>query len=211
MASTIIHLAVAKKVREKIKINNERDYYIGSIAPDLAKQIGNSRVESHFLINTKEDTPNLKIFKKRYPTYPNNSFNLGYFTHLYTDKLWTEEFLPKFIQNNSIKLLDGTIINTTEEEMLQMLYSDYTNLNIEIIDKYHLDLSIFYEDFIIPNTTIREIPIDKLDILLNKMSILLENSKEEKTYTLDIYSITNFIDKTANRILNELKNTSIMN
>lgn len=211
MASTIIHLAVAKKVREKIKINNERDYYLGSIAPDLAKQIGTSRIESHFLINTKEDTPNLKIFKKRYPTYPNNSFNLGYFIHLYTDKLWTEEFLPKFIQNNSIKLLDGTIINTTEEEMLQMIYSDYTNLNIQIIDQYHLDLSIFYEDFIIPKTTIKEIPVDKLDILINKMGLLIENSKEEKTYTLDIYSITNFIDKTANRILNELKNTSIMN
>ena len=211
MASTIIHLAVAKKVREKIKINNERDYYLGSIAPDLAKQIGTSRIESHFLINTKEDTPNLKIFKKRYPTYPNNSFNLGYFIHLYTDKLWTEEFLPKFIQNNSIKLLDGTIINTTEEEMLQMLYSDYTNLNIQIIDQYHLDLSIFYEEFIVPKTTIKEIPVDKLDILINKMGLLIENSKEEKTYTLDIYSITNFIDKTANRILNELKNTSIMN
>ena len=63
----------------------------------------------------------------------------------------------------------------------------------------------------IPNTTIKEIPIDKLDILINKMGLLIENSKEEKTYTLDIYSITNFIDKTANRILNELKNTSIMN
>lgn len=211
MASTIIHLAIAKKVREKIKVENERDYYIGSIAPDLAKQIGLSRIESHFLINTKEDTPNLKIFKKRYPTYPNNSFNLGYFIHLYTDKLWKEDFTPNFIQNNSIKLLDGTIINTTEEEMLQMLYSDYTNLNTEIIDKYHLDLSIFYEDFMIPNTTIKEIPIDKLDILINKMGLLIENSKEEKTYTLDIYSITNFIDKTANRILNELKNTSIMN
>ena len=181
MASTIIHLAVAKKVREKIKINNERDYYLGSIAPDLAKQIGTSRIESHFLINTKEDTPNLKIFKKRYPTYPSS---------------------------NSVKadhpstILGCWVINHNFHGVKK---------GNQIIDQYHLDLSIFYEEFIVPKTTIKEIPVDKLDILINKMGLLIENSKEEKTYTLDIYSITNFIDKTANRILNELKNTSIMN
>ena len=39
MASAIIHLAVAKKILEKIHVENEYDYYLGSIAPDIAKQI----------------------------------------------------------------------------------------------------------------------------------------------------------------------------
>ena len=76
MASAIIHLAVAKKILEKIHVENEYDYYLGSIAPDIAKQIGQSKDKSHFIINTKEDIPNIKLFTKRYTTFLYNSFNL---------------------------------------------------------------------------------------------------------------------------------------
>ncbi len=208
MASTIIHLAVAKKLLDYIKVENTKDYYLGSIAPDVAKQVGTSRKESHFLFNTKKDIPNIEIFKKRYPMFPYNSFNLGYYIHLYTDKIWIEAFLPTIINKNLITLKDGSKIKATEKEMLEMLYSDYTNLNIKIIDKYNLDLSLFYEDFVMPKTSIKEIPVDKLDILINKMSLLIEDSKEEKTYTLDIDRIVDFIEKTTQLIINDLKNTS---
>ena len=75
MASTIIHLAIAKKVQEKIKVENLKDYYLGAIAPDISKQVGESRETSHFLINTKEDIPNINVFVKRYPLFQYNSFH----------------------------------------------------------------------------------------------------------------------------------------
>ena len=207
MASAIIHLAIAKQVKEKsnIEIDNLRDYYLGSIAPDVAKQVGTSRDESHFIFNTRPDIPNLPLFVKRYPMFKYNSFELGYYTHLYVDKIWTEEVIEKIISNNSIKLLDGTIIETTGEEIMNMIYSDYTNLNIKIIDKYNLDLSLFYEDFQIPKTNIREIPIEKLDILINQMSIIIENTKENKAYSFDITLVKEFIDKISDEIIKELK------
>ena len=207
MASAIIHLAVAKKVLSdnSVTVDNQKDYYLGSIAPDLSKQIGLNKIESHFLINTKNDIPNMNVFKKRYPFFKYNSFDLGYFTHLYTDKLWAENFLPNIVHNSSIKLLDGTIINSSDKEFINLLYSDYTNLNIEVIDEYEMDLSLFYEDFQIPDTNIKEIPIDKLDILVNKMGLIIENSKGKKTYTFDIYDIKKFIDLAAEEIINELK------
>ena len=86
-----------------------------------------------------------------------------------------------------------------------MIYSDYTNINIKLIEKYNLDLSLFYEDFVIPKTTIEEIPADKLDILINKMGIIIENSKEEKTYVFDDYSVEQFIEESSKIILEELK------
>ncbi len=205
MASTIIHLAIAKKVKERMAVDNIKDYYLGAIAPDISKQIGRSKEESHFLINTLEDVPNINLFIKRYPFFKYNSFDLGYFTHLYADKKWFEEFMPNITANNSIKLLDGTIIQTTPEEMRNMLYSDYTNLNIRIIEKYDLELSLFYEEFVIPKTNIKEVPVESLDILLNKMGILIENSKSEKTYTLDITAVEDFINKTANEIIELIK------
>ena len=87
---------------------------------------------------------------------------------------------------------------------MNMIYSDYTNINQQIIDEYNLDLKIFYEDYQIPETQIDEIPIDKLDILINKMGILIENSKESKPYSFDIEPVKEFIDGAAEIILREI-------
>lgn len=206
MASAIIHLAVAKKLEKELFIKNKYDYFLGAIAPDISKQVGRTKEESHFLINTPENIPNIYLFIKRYPDFKFNSFDLGYFTHLYTDKLWFEEFLPGITTNNSIKLLDGTVLQAQDpEEILRLIYSDYTNLNTKLIEEYNLDLSLFYEEFKIPKTNIKEVPIDELDILINKMGILIENSKENKTYTFDIITINEFINKCADEILEILK------
>ena len=50
------------------------------------------------------------------------SFDLGYFTHLYTDKLWFEEFIPSLTYNTSIKLL--------KTQILFLVYVHYLNLLI---------------------------------------------------------------------------------
>ncbi len=207
MASALIHIAVAKELERRRKdINNYYDYYLGSIAPDLAKQIGVSKEESHFIKNTyKEDVPNLRLFELKYPNYRKNPYDLGYYVHLFTDKEWFDGFIDNITTDNSLKLLDGTVIASTPEEIIQLIYSDYTNLNIKLIEEYDLDLSLFYEDFKIPETNITEIPADKLDILLNKMGIILSNSKEEKTYLLDITSIKSFINKTVDKLEKELE------
>ena len=205
MASALIHLAIAKELENKLDIENKKDYYLGSIAPDIAKQIGEERNTSHFSKNMKDDIPNIDIFVKRYPTFKYNSFNLGYFIHLYADKIWQESVINKITNENSVRLLDGTTLNTTREEITNLIYSDYTDLNRKIIEEYNLDLSLFYEEFQIPDTTINEIPIDKLDILINKMGILIENSKETKSYTFDILTINDFIDKCADEIIDILK------
>lgn len=110
------------------------------------------------------------------------------------------------VQNTSVKLLDGTIIECSEEQFINLIYSDYTNLNIELIDEYNIDLSLFYEEFQIPNTEIVEVPKDKLYILINEMGIIIENFRDEKEYILDIFLIENFISEVKEKILNDLKN-----
>ena len=207
MASTIIHLAVAKELENRRKsVKNKYDYYLGAIAPDLAKQIGRPKEESHFIKNGyKEGVPNIKLFEYKYPKFQDNDYDLGYYTHLYTDKEWFENFMDNITTENSIKLLDGSVIASTAEEIQQLIYSDYTNLNTRIIEEYDIDLSIFYEEFREPKTDITEIPADKLDILINKMGIIIENSKEEKTYSLDVQSIKDFINTTVDKLEKELE------
>ena len=204
MASAVIHLAVAKELEKYLKIENKKDYNLGAIAPDIAQQLKIEKTKSHFIYNTKSDVPNIKLFKEKYKNFMNNSFELGYFTHLYTDKLWFDGFIDSLTYSNSIKLLDGTIIHVPQEEIKELIYNDYTNLNTIIIDKYNIDLSLFYEEYQKPNTSIEEVPIDKLNILIDKMGVIIENSKLEKSYIFDITLIDNFINTCVEEIIKEL-------
>lgn len=204
MASAIIHLAVAKELEKYLKIENKKEYNLGAIAPDIAQQLKIEKTKSHFIYNTKSDIPNIKLFKEKYKNFTNNSFELGYFTHLYTDKLWFDGFIDSLTYSNSIKLLDGTIIHVPQEEIKELIYNDYTNLNTIIIDKYNIDLSLFYEEYQKPDTNIEEVPIDKLNILIDKMGVIIENSKLEKSYIFDITLIDNFINTCVEEIIKEL-------
>ena len=224
MASAVIHLAVAKELEKYFNIKNKKDYYLGTIAPDIAKQIGKSKTEGHFLYSTKTDVPNIKMFTEKYTNFKTNDFNLGYFIHLYTDKIWFDHFIENFVVNSTVRLMDGTFLNCNEDDIVSIVYNDYTiiqttpevirhltyndytNLNIDLIDQYQLDLSLFYEDFQKPITTITEIPIDKLNVLIDQMGIIIENSTKNKSHIFDITLITEFINNTVTKILEELKN-----
>lgn len=69
MASAVVHLAVVKVLEPYFNIKNRADYYLGSIAPDIAKQINNTKKISHFLYNEKENVPNIKMFTKKIPSF----------------------------------------------------------------------------------------------------------------------------------------------
>ena len=87
--------------------------------------------------------------------------------------------------------------------VIALLPSPYTNARFAVLTE--IDLSLFYEDFIVPNTSINEIPVDKLNILIDQMGIIIENSKEEKPFSFDLYLVLDFIDKVSQELLQELK------
>lgn len=205
MASAMIHIAVAKLLENELNIKNKKDYYLGSIAPDISKQIGLEKYISHFASISNEDIPIMENFTKKYPHFKKNDFDLGYYIHLYTDKLWYEDFKEKIICNESIRLLDGTIINLPLDEIKKLVYQDYTNLNVQLIDEYGLELSLFYEDFKEPKTNIKEIPVDKLNTLVEQMGIILINSYSSKEHLFDLELVKDFIKTCHDKILNELK------
>ena len=96
MASAIIHLAVAKKVAKELFIKDKYDYYLGAIAPDISKQIGKTKEESHFLYNTTDDIPNIYLFIKKYPDFKFNSFDLNFVDGNYNNRFTT---VYKFCRN----------------------------------------------------------------------------------------------------------------
>jgi len=207
MASAIIHMAVAKAVGDIID-KNSNDYFLGSIAPDISKIVGKDRAISHFEEDGME-TPNIEKFIKKYQKYIEQDFELGYLIHLYTDEYWIKHFIPTIKGDQQIKLLDGTIITYPKEKILDLIYNDYTTVNISTIEDHDLDLSLFYDIFPFPKTVIEEVPKD-FRKLIDKMGIIIENSKQEKQYLFDQNQINLFIEECSLSILNELRQHHII-
>ena len=81
MASAIIHIAVAKEINKELHMN-EKELFLGTIAPDISKQIGESKLKSHFLTNKDSDLPNLNDFLDKYQSNLTEPFIMGYYIHL---------------------------------------------------------------------------------------------------------------------------------
>lgn len=199
MASAIMHLCIAKKVNQTLKLN-EKEFYLGAIAPDISKQIGASRNISHFT-ESSNDFPNLNLFLRKYRSDLSSPFTLGYFLHLYSDYIWEDLYVNYVYKNACLKTKDGSKIMISEQEFSRLLYSDYTTLNEALIDTYLLDLSVFYEEVDIPKSEIDEIPLNKLQVLVDKLSVILLETGKPKSYIFDVKDVVTYIDETANSFL----------
>ena len=208
MASSMIRIVVANEINKIINRNN-KNLLIGSIAPDIAKHIGMTKKDSHF--QEKDDTlPCLDDFLKKYKKDLSDDFVLGYYIHLYTDYLWFKYFETDFYKNGFIYKLDGTIENVPPEKKMEYFYNDYTNLNIKLIDEYNLDLSIFYEELPKFNDIIKEIPMDKIQIIIDQAGIIIENTKESKSLVFDMEVVNKFINTSVDYILSNLKDIKVI-
>ncbi|MCI9084160.1 MAG: zinc dependent phospholipase C family protein [Bacilli bacterium] len=205
MASSVIHICVAKKINETLKVN-EKQLYLGSISPDISKFIGEPREKTHFITDLNSDMPNISLFLDKYKEYLDDPFVMGYLIHLYTDKLWFGEFMRNKFQDTKIRLLDGTLLEVTEQQWVNLMYSDYTNVATKLFDYYQPDLSIFYDDFERPNDIIEELQVDKLPIFIEKSGQFIMESKEDKTYIFDVKDIINFVNECNDKILKFLQN-----
>lgn len=190
-------MCIAKQINKKLKYD-ENMILLGSIAPDISKHLGETKTRSHFLTDGK--TIDIERFLDKYKNLLKEPFIMGYFIHLYTDLLWDKYFVSDIVEKGAIKLLNGKTVKYTPEDYQKLIYNDYTNLNIKLIDEYHLDLSLFYNEVVIPNVFMEEIPVNKLSLLVNQVGIIIQNTKENKAYTFDLDYIKPFIQLSSDLI-----------
>lgn len=202
MASSLIHLCVANEINKTLH-KDKKKLLIGSIAPDISKQVGEPREKSHFYI---EGITNHNKFLEKYENYLSDDFVLGYYIHLYTDYLWEKYFVTEIMNKDLIRKLNGDIIKCNGEMYRQYIYSDYTSLNSQIIDEYELEFDVFYEDIPKIENIIEEIPMEKINIIVDKTGVIIANSKKRKEFVFDINAIKQFIKLSTGIILSDINN-----
>lgn len=206
MASSLMHICVAKIINQRLK-KDERLILLGSIAPDLSKLVGEDKVKSHFLDNPNVEIPNLNRFLDKYKNKLNDDFIMGYYIHLYTDYLWFKYFLGEIMNENTITELNGDKVPFSKEQYMKYIYSDYTNLNPNLIDLYKIDFKIFYEELPKINNVIDEIPCDKLQLLVDNAGIIIKNSYKTAPYVFNMENAIRFINFSKEIIYNDIKRT----
>ncbi len=72
-----------------------------------------------------------------------------------------------------------------------------------------MDLSIFYNELPELENIIEEIPMDKIQMIVDKVSVIIENTKVHKDYVFDVSSIETFINTSTNLILAKLEELGI--
>lgn len=199
MASAIIHMCVAKKVNEVLKMD-ENMIFLGSIAPDISKIVGESKVASHFLDGVDEDCiPNCEKFVNKYKDSLNKPFEVGYLIHLLTDKYWFGDYVYRYIR----RYMNTSLVRYTQVK--DIIYRDYTRLNMKLIDEYELNLYFMCNNIILPSSKIEEIPIDKLQLVIDKMSIIIKELDDSKTVMFDMDDINEFVLECSKMVIRDLK------
>ena len=207
MASSMIHIVVANEVNKKINRDKSK-LFIGTIAPDISKLVGESKIKSHFQ-DTDDNIPNLEKLLEKYKNNLNDDFVLGYYIHLVTDYLWFKYFMTEIEDNSMITKLDGTVVKCNGNMFSLYVYNDYTNINTKLIDEYNLDLKIFYNDIPQLDNIIEEIPMDKINLIIDKAREIIENSKKNKDFLFDIDNIKKFVNTSVDIILGKIKELGI--
>ena len=67
-----------------------------------------------------------------------------------------------------------------------------------------MDLSLFYEPLSLPEIEMDEIPIDQLSILVDKMGVIIQNSKQQKNYVFNLNQVKQFIKTTTEMITSDI-------
>ena len=190
MPSHKIHIAVANKVNEELKLNKDL-IMLGSVLPDLTNEHDHGL--SHFQHSYKE-LASSEEFRKKYPSYV-DPISIGYIIHLLTDKYYNFMFYNR-------TEIDGIELNRDVKHSLFDTYDEYL-LKHKLVDKFDNSECINK----IPDY--QDITFDKdyLNKYINKHNKMVDDTLYDKDYNIEHLDYLNdLFNGCIKYILEELTN-----
>lgn len=212
MPSAAIHMSVAKKINRILK-KDEFEFLIGNIAPDCWRHslLHSDKYKSHFSCDTtingmKTKIENYEEFIEKYKDNLNDSFTLGYLTHLMTDNYWKKNVTiryQKMIDDElAIKTKDNKYFFGTKEGIKKYLHINNEIATINITKHNRLKPIIMEKNI---ECNIEEIDLSGLIKTIEHINNVnfKKNTEESTIYNMeDLYED---IEKCADFIIKELE------
>jgi len=198
MASLIMHLIVAEKVKNQLRIDNESLYLLGSIAPDAYHFEGADKFISHFYTAKADEKKSLTpiAFFDKYQNKIDKNYLLGYLIHLIVDEIWIDLVVRKRLGKKPYDPLQQ-----------QAYYQDFVKLNSKLQTVYNLENVINHfsaiSDAEFP--AIEELQNDSV----NKMAATVQNQlkfqQEHQQAELNFFSLPEITDYLEHLFVNVLE------
>lgn len=134
--SRMMHLAIGTLLQRRYQLSDA--FLLGSIAPDVQKNMGVPKDTSHFIDRDEQGYGSLNLgrFRQTYVSVWRDPFVQGYYCHLIADDIWIRgEF------NQSLRHFAPT--DMQRNQIIERHYQDFHSLNAILKNEYDLVLPKF--------------------------------------------------------------------
>lgn len=205
MPGFILHITTAKMLFHKYHINIDPDAFaVGNLIPDSVSD----KTFSHFRHPDRNKKlivyPDLELFLKKYSHLMHDSSCLGYYFHLYIDRIYAIEYFPQivtFYDSNGHEASDRADIThayikrTGEYVPIQTFFSDeyyygdFTKLNTYLMNRFQLSINL---NNTIKNPGIEEVDYTHISSIKQQLQDYL-NVSEEAVQQLKVFEPDHFL------------------
>ena len=191
MPGFILHLTAAKMALERLDSSvNRNDFLFGNLAPDVFKEKTASHFRNPSRYGERIEYPDLDLFVEKYGDLLHDSSCLGYYFHLYIDRCFFKEYLPRIVtfldqdghEASKKDLVVWAKVAKTEEMIPvqkffseEYYYGDFTLMNRYLVERYQISFAI---DTDVKNPGIEEVDYALVAGLLEKLEGWLDVSSE---------------------------------
>lgn len=183
MPTQMMHVAIAKKVNEKLSLEQDL-LYIGCLMTNWT----NVKYHiSHFKKETDgiEGLSNPDEFYNKYQNKLNNPIVIGYLIHILTDRFWNKYMLNNVYLYNEenevigVKTKKKKELNLPEELIYELKAKTYNKYDNYLLGKNLVDL-IKEKIFEIPNLEEIKITQEELDQKIDEYNKLVNSAKKKR-------------------------------
>ena len=207
MPGYILHLTAAQmflktqKGQEFLKNKQDKnDFLIGNLLPDTTK----IKARSHFRYPKYHDRmieyPETSWFIKKYKHLLSNSSVVGYLFHLYIDRKFFKEYMPRIVEFRNAQdekeerrdMVKDVLLKRTGQRLSKQdffsekyYYGDYTKMNMYLVNRYQIPTTL---DPNISNPGIKEVDYEDVKQVLKELkTYIMQCEKKQKSISQETW------------------------
>lgn len=213
MPGFILHMAAARMLFdkwEKARSSSERtfidcnSFQVGTLIPDSVTD----KTFSHFRHPDRSKKlivyPDLDLFLKKYRQLLSDNSCLGYYFHLYIDRVYAKDYIPQIVtfydasgqEASDRKDITHALIKRTSELVPiktifsdEYYYGDFTKMNTYLMNRFHLSTDIIND---VVNPGIEEVNYNDITKIQKQLQNYLDVS-EAAVNDLKVFDIEDLL------------------